>query len=218
MRKDKIDIVYQDKDMIIVNKPHNLLTVATQKEKEKTMYHKVLLFEKQKHKSNKIFVVHRLDKDTSGLLIFAKSERVKKLLQDNWSSLVKYRGYVALVEGIPPLKEDVIKSYLKETKTFLTISSSDKKYGKQAITKYKVIRNKGNKSLVDIEILTGRKNQIRVHMKDIGTPIIGDKKYGNKSKDKITRMYLHAYKLHFIHPINKKELSFELSIPSEFEI
>ena len=215
MRKDKLDIIYQDKDLIIVNKPSNLLTIATSKEREKTMYHKVMEFEKQKHKANKVFVVHRLDKDTSGILMFAKNEKTKTILQNNWDNLITYRGYIALVEGRPPKDEDTIRSWLKENKALKTYISIKSKDAKEAITKYKVIKTNGTSSLLDIEILTGRKNQIRVQMESIGCPIIGDKKYGGQTNKK---MYLCAYKLNLIHPTTKQNLTFELPISKEYKI
>ena len=169
--KDKIKILYEDKYLLIVNKPNNLLTIATSKEKENTMYHKVLLYLRKKNQ--KVFIVHRLDKDTSGLIIFAKSEKIKRYLQDNFSEII--RKYMAIVEGIPAKKQDTIKSYLAETKTNL-VYITNAKSGKLAITNYKVILEKNNYSLLDIEIKTGRKNQIRVQLNSIGHPILGDKK------------------------------------------
>ena len=168
----KLKIIYEDKYLIVIDKPHNLLTIATEKEKENTLYHEVLMYEQKKHKSNKIFIVHRLDKETSGLVLFAKSIKIKELLQNNWKNVKRY--YVALVSG-KVNKTGEIKSYLKETKTLLTYSSKDKT-GKLAITKYKPIEITDKYSLLEIQILTGRKNQIRVHMQDIGHPIVGDKK------------------------------------------
>ena len=212
MRRDRIKILYEDKFIIIVSKPPKLLTISTDKEKENTMFHKVLLYEKQKNKNNKIFIVHRLDKDTSGLLIFAKDEITKRKLQENWNDVKRY--YMALVEGNLKKKQDTIKSYLKETKTFLTYSTKDKS-GKLAITRYKVIKESNNYSLLDIEILTGRKNQIRVHMKDINHPIVGDKKYDSKTNI-LNRLGLHAYKIIFKHPITKKELVIEDKVPIAF--
>lgn len=208
--KDKIKILYEDKYLLIVNKPNNLLTIATSKEKENTMYHKVLLYLRKKNQ--KVFIVHRLDKDTSGLIIFAKTEKIKRYLQDNFSEIT--RKYMAIVEGIPAKKRDTIKSYLAETKTNLVYITNDKS-GKLAITNYKVILEKNNYSLLDIEIKTGRKNQIRVQLNSIGHPILGDKKYGN-SKQKASRLYLHAYYLEFVHPITKELLKIELDVPKEF--
>lgn len=215
MKKQKINIVYEDKDILVVDKPPKLLTVSTEKEKTKTLFHMVYQYVKQKNKNNKIFIVHRLDKDTSGLVVFAKSEKVKHLLQDNWNNLVTIRGYIALVEGNIK-KGGTIISYLKETKTHFTYSSNDRKHGKKAITKYELLESSNNYTLININILTGRKNQIRVHMKDINHPIAGDKKYGAKTNP-IGRMALHAYILEFYHPISKEKMHFETEIPSGFK-
>ena len=214
MRKDRIKILYEDKSIIVVSKPTHLLTISTENEKERTMFHKVIEYERKKNKNNKIFIVHRLDKDTSGIIVFAKSERVKKILQDNWDKTKRY--YMAIVEGIPKEKEKTIKSYLKENSRLMTYSTNEKD-GKLAITKYKLIKHSKKYSLLDIEILTGRKNQIRVHMKDINTPIIGDKKYGAKTNP-INRLGLHAYKLIFTHPITKQEMEIVDKLPQEFNM
>ena len=214
-KSDKLDILFEDKNIIIVNKPEHLLTVATEKEREHTLFHKVAEYEKKKHKSNKVFIVHRLDKDTSGIVVFAKNIKVKSLLQNNWEELVKTREYLAIVEGIPTEKKQTIKTWLKENNNLITYSSNRPNDGKLAITKYEVIENDNKYSLLKIHILTGRKNQIRVHMKEIGHPIVGDNKYGNKNK-KIKRMMLHANKLEFIHPITKKILLLETKIPKTF--
>ena len=215
IKKDKLDIIFQDKSIIVVNKPHNLLTISTDNEKEKTLFHKVYNYEKQKHKNNKVFIVHRLDRETSGVVVFAKNERVKQILQDNWSDLAKSRKYIAIVEGKVEKQNDTIKSWLNETKTLVSYSSNKKDDGKLAITKYNRLAFNKSYTLLDIEILTGRKNQIRVHMKDIKHPIIGDKKYGAKINP-LKRMGLHAYELTIKHPISNEEIKFEARIPSEF--
>ncbi len=212
MKKDKLDIIYEDKFIIVVNKPSHLLTIATSKEKERTLYHKVLEYEKKKNKNNKIFVVHRLDKDTSGLVLFAKDEKTKKVLQDNWDKVK--RKYIAVVEGKVKKKSATIKSYLKENNNFVTYSTSDKN-GKLAITKYILLSTSKAYSLLDIEIFTGRKNQIRVHMNDQGHPIIGDKKYGAKTNP-LKRLGLHAYYLEFTHPITKNLIVLETKYPEQF--
>ena len=212
-RSEKLDILYEDKHMLIVNKPHNLLTIGTDKVRDYTLYRKVSDYVKKQHKSNKIFIVHRLDKDTSGIVIFAKDINVKNIMQNNWEKVK--REYVALVEG-KVLESGVVKSYLKETKTLYTYSTNDSKNGKLAITKYKVINSSKEYSLLNIEILTGRKNQIRVHMKDINHPIVGDKKYDSK-KNPIRRMCLHAYYIKFIHPILNKEIEIYSDYPKIFE-
>ena len=210
----KLDIIYEDKNIIVVNKPSGLLTISTEKERDKTLFHEVLTYEKKKNKNNKIFIVHRLDKDTSGIVIFAKNIKVKSLLQTNWNGLIKLRQYVAIVEGIPPKESDTLISYLYEDKTHF-VHSSNNKNGLKAITSYRVIYSNDKYSLLDINIRTGRKNQIRVQLSDIKCPIIGDKKYNSKSNP-IRRLGLHANKIVMINPINNKESVFETDIPKEF--
>lgn len=211
---ERIDIIYEDKDIIVVNKPSGLLTVSTDKEKEKTLFHKVYMYIKKKNKNNKVFIVHRLDKDTSGIVLFAKNESLKIKFQNDWENLAKERKYAAIIHGKLENKKGEIVSWLKETKTLLTYSSNKIGDGKKAITNYRVVSENDSYSLIDIDIKTGRKNQIRVHMKDINAPIVGDNKYG--IKDKAKRMFLHAYKLVIVHPITKKILEFETDIPNEF--
>ena len=209
----KMKIIYEDKYIIVVNKPSGLLSVSNDKESIRTMFHEVLEYEKKKNKNNKVFIIHRLDKDTSGIMIFAKNMKIKNYFQDNWEKIE--RKYVAIVEGNVRKIESEIRSYLKETKTLLTYSTRDKN-GKLAITKYKKIKSNNLYSMLEINILTGRKNQIRVHMNDIGNPIIGDKKYGAKTNP-IKRLGLCAYKLSFIHPVTKLKMNLEVDIPREFE-
>lgn len=212
MKKDKLDIVYEDKDIIVINKPTHLLTISTDNEKEKTLFHKVYLYLKKKNKNNKVFVVHRLDKDTSGLIVFAKSEMVKKKLQNNWDQSI--RNYVAVVNGNVEKDKETLRSYLKETKTLLVYSTKDKS-GDLAITSYQKIISNKEYSLLSIKIKTGRKNQIRVQLNDINHPIVGDKKYGIK-KDPLRRLCLHANYLEFMHPITNKKMSFDIDIPNSF--
>ncbi len=210
-----IDIIYEDKDIIVINKPSGLLTVATEKEKNKTAYHLVMEYLKKKNKNNRIFIIHRLDKDTSGIIMFAKNERAKHLYQDNWNDIVKKRCYYAVIDGKMENKEGTIKSYLKENGNM--VYSVKDRSGKLAITEYKVLKERKNISLLDINLKTGRKNQIRVHMKENKTPILGDLKYGEKSK-LINRLALHAYKLELINPVTKKLLTFEINMPNEFKM
>ena len=210
-----IDIIYEDKDIIVINKPSGLLTVATEKEKNKTAYHLVMEYLKKKNKNNRIFIIHRLDKDTSGIIMFAKNERAKYLYQDNWNDIVKKRCYYAVIDGKMENKEGTIKSYLKENGNM--VYSVKDRSGKLAITEYKVLKERKNISLLDINLKTGRKNQIRVHMKENKTPILGDLKYGEKSK-LINRLALHAYKLELINPVTKKLLTFEINMPNEFKM
>lgn len=210
-----IDIIYEDKDIIVINKPSGLLTVATEKEKNKTAYHLVMEYLKKKNKNNRIFIIHRLDKDTSGIIMFAKNERAKHLYQDNWNDIVKKRCYYAVIAGKMESKEGTIKSYLKENGNM--VYSVKDRSGKLAITEYKVLKERKNISLLDINLKTGRKNQIRVHMKENKTPILGDLKYGEKSK-LINRLALHAYKLELVNPVTKKLLTFEINMPNEFKM
>lgn len=208
----KLDILYEDKYLIIVNKPAKLLTISTAKEKDKTLFHYVYEYLKKKNKNNKVFIVHRLDKDTSGIVVFAKNEKVKFYLQENWDSIK--RGYVAVINGKLKSNKGVLKNYLNETKTHLTYIVNDKN-GKLAITEYERVIENNNYTLVSINLKTGRKNQIRVQFSNIGNPIVGDKKYGIK-KDPIGRMALHANYIKFIHPITKKEIEIDIDIPNSF--
>lgn len=207
-----IPILYEDNNIIVVNKPHNMLTIATEKEKEHTLYSTVSRYVKEKNYKNKIFIIHRLDKETSGVIMFAKNEQTKKLYQENWNTLVTYRGYTAVVEGILSKRQDTITVKLSENKNLKVYVSKD---GKQAITKYKVVKENQKYSLLDIEILTGRKNQIRATMEYIHHPIIGDKKYGS-SDTSLKRLALHAHKLIIKNPITHKEMIFTSKIPTSF--
>ncbi len=216
MVKEKLDIIYEDKELIVIDKKSHLLTIATEDEKINTLFHKVYEYEKKKNKNNKVFIVHRLDKDTSGIVIFAKNQKLKELLQNDWNNLAVNREYYAVVEGRVEKKSDTIKQYLKDTKTLKTIVTN-KKDGKEAITHYEVIKASKNYSILKINIATGRKNQIRVALSSINHPIIGDKKYGS-TKNPLRRVCLHANKLELIHPITKKHLIFEARIPQEFKI
>lgn len=208
------DIIFEDDNIIVVNKPAGLLTIATAKEKEKTLYHIVSDYLKSKDKNSKIFIVHRLDKDTSGVVVFSKNEAIKKQLQDNWNEYVSLREYVAVVHGHLKKQEGKIIQNLKETKTNL-VYVTKRDDGKEAITNYKVIKENDNYSLVSINIETGRKNQIRVAFSSLGNPILGDTKYG--IKDKENRLYLHANRLKMYYPVIKKDILFEINNPSEFK-
>ena len=214
MKKDKLDIIYEDKYIIVVNKPSHLLTISTDNEKEKTLFHKVMLYEKRKNKNNKVFIVHRLDKDTSGLVLFAKDEKIKYKLQNTWDRDTK-RGYVAIVHGKTKDK-DTIKKYLMETKTLLVYCTDNKSDGKLAITEYQKLAENKKLTLLKIKIKTGRKHQIRVSLSDNGNPIVGDKKYCDLKFDPLRRMCLDANYLEIIHPVTNKRMVFENKIPKEF--
>ena len=209
------NILFEDEHIIVVNKPSGLLTIATAKEKDKTLYHIVREYLVSKNRNARVFIVHRLDKDTSGIVVLAKDEKTKNKLQENWNEYVSLREYVAVVHGKLKKEEDRIVQRLKETKTNLVyISRNDE--GKEAITNYNVIKENDNYSELSIKIETGRKNQIRVAMATIGNPIVGDKKYGDP-KDKESRLYLHANRLKMYYPEIKKDILFETPTPSEFK-
>ena len=211
-KKSNLDIIYEDEYFFVIYKPAGLLSISTTKEKEKTAYHLVREFIKNRKKNDKIFVLHRLDKDTSGVLIFVKDNTLKNLLQNNWDKYVKTREYVALVTG--NIKDaDDYTCYLKEIGPDKVIVTN-KKDGKIAVTSLKTI-NKNNKySLVKVNIKTGRRNQIRVVLNHLGSPIVGDKKYGGI---KSNRLYLHASKLTITNPLNNKTYTFESSVPTSFK-
>ena len=209
------DILFEDEHIIVVNKPSGLLTIATEKEKEKTLFHIVREYLVSKNQYARVFIVHRLDKDTSGIVVLAKDEKTKNKLQENWNEYVSLREYVAIVHGKPKKDENKIVQKLKETKTNLVYTTKDED-GKEAITNYKVIKTNDNYSMLSINIETGRKNQIRVALSSIGTPIVGDKKYGLKN-DKENRLYLHANRLKMYYPEIRKDILFETATPTEFK-
>ena len=211
-KKSNFDIIYEDEYFFVINKPAGLLSISTTKEKEKTAYHQVREFIKSRKKNDKIFVLHRLDKDTSGVLVFVKDNTLKNLLQNNWDKYVKTREYIALIKGNVKDVDDYT-CYLKEIGPDKVIVTN-KKDGKIAVTSLKTI-NKNNKySLVKVNIKTGRRNQIRVVLNHLGSPIVGDKKYGGI---KSNRLYLHASKLTITNPLNNKTYTFESNVPLSFK-
>lgn len=206
----KLDIIYEDKNILVVNKPPKMLTISDGKTLN-TLYSMAREYVKKQHKSNKIFIVHRLDKDTSGIVLFAKNEQLKKYLQDNWNNIAN-REYIAILEGNLKEKSGIIKQYLLEDKTHKIYVSENKK-GEYAETNYNVLNQTKNNTIVKINIKTGKKNQIRVAFASLNHPIIGDKKYGSTTNP-IKRLGLHAYKLRI--KINNKEYEFIAKIPLEF--
>lgn len=208
--KIPFEVIYEDNYLIAINKPSGLLSVATDSEKENTAF-RIL-----KECGKTVFVVHRLDKDTSGVLLFAKRREVKEKLQKNWDSTL-YREYIAVCEGVFKEKSGRAESYLKESKTHIVYSDKFGKNGKKAITNYEVIKTSKKYSWLRINIETGRKNQIRVAMKDLGHPIAGDKKYGALTNP-FKRLGLHASMLKIIHPVTEKVVTFEAKIPRCFTL
>ncbi len=210
-----LKIVHEDEELIVIDKPSGLLTVATDKEKRKTAYALLSDYVKTQDPENKIFIIHRLDRETSGLLMFAKNETIKRQVQETWEATIAERTYVAVVEGQVEPAEGTITSWLIESKALIVYSSQNQKLGKKSVTHYKKILESPEFSLVKLHLETGRKHQIRVHMQDIGHPVIGDGKYG-AAANPIRRLGLHAQVLAFTHPGTGKLWRFETPIPEKF--
>lgn len=212
-KKCPLKILYEDEYFLVIEKPAHLLTIATTKEKEKTAYHIMRQFIKERNSKDKIFILHRLDKDTSGVVIFVKDERVKELLQNDWNNLIEDREYIAVVpKGIKSYTN--YTCYLKEDNNYKVHVTNDKN-GKKAITSITVLKENKNYSLIKINIKTGRKNQIRAVLSHLGYPVVGDTKYGSGIKTK--RLLLHASKIILTNPKNKKKYTFESKLPREFQ-
>lgn len=212
-KKCPLKIFYEDEYFLVIEKPAHLLTIATTKEKEKTAYHMMRQFIKERNSKDKIFILHRLDKDTSGVVIFVKDERVKELLQNDWNNLIEDREYIAVVpKGIKSYTN--YTCYLKEDNNYKVHVTNDKN-GKKAITSITVLKEKKNYALVKVNIKTGRKNQIRAVLSYLGYPIVGDTKYTSDIKAK--RLLLHASKIVLTNPNNKKKYTFESKLPREFQ-
>lgn len=210
----RLRIVYEDDDIIVVNKGYGLLSVGTDNKKEGTAYSILRDYLKRLNPANKLFIVHRLDQHTSGLMLFAKNIKAKEAMQHNWNNMVLDRRYAAIVEGCPEPAEGVRRSRLLENAQHLMYSTDDPK-GLEAVTRYKVLKSRNGYSLVDVSLDTGRKNQIRVHMHDMGTPIAGDRRYGAKTSP-IHRLALHARTLRFVHPMTHKDMNFSIPLPASF--
>lgn len=215
-KRENLPIIYEDDEFIAINKPSGLLSVASDKIKGRTAYRMLMDYVQQKDKHDRIYVVHRLDEDTSGVMMVAKNVVIRDQLQKSWGTIVTSRGYYAIVEGKLEKKEDVLRHYLAENNLNLMYVTSNKKTGKECVTRYKVISESKDYSLLDVHIASGRKNQIRVQLGHIGHYVIGDDKYGEPS-DPLKRLGLHAYELSFIHPVTKKELKFSTPMPDDFK-
>ena len=208
-----LEILYEDQEFVVINKPSGLLSMSDGKEKEKTAYHYVSEYLKKQDRKQKVFIVHRLDRETSGVLMFCKNEKIRDLLQKDWNKIVYLRGYMALVEG-KGLKNGTLKNYLAESRSQQVYVTSKEK-GKLAITHYKAIKEMRNQTLLEIQLDTGRKNQIRVQLSNIHHPIVGDKKYG-ATTNPLRRLGLHAHAFGFVHPVTKKKYEFKVDCPKGF--
>ncbi len=205
-------ILFEDSHYLIVDKEAGLLTISTSSFlDEDTLYRRVRGYLNQKNEY--CFIVNRIDKETSGIVIFVKNEKLKEKLQSNWNTIVKKRGYIAVVQGCIG-QSGVIDNFLYEDKK--TFSHSTKIGGKRAITCYVPVRSNRRYTMLDIDIKTGRKNQIRVHMSEMGHPILGDKKYGSKDNP-IKRLCLHHYEISFVNPIDHKLMTIKSEVPDEFD-
>lgn len=209
-----LNIIWEDDFVIVVNKREGLLSVSTQKVHERTAFHILADYLKRKDPRNKLFVLHRLDRDTSGLMMFAKTRAVQEKMQSNWNEMITERTYVAVVEGRPERDSDIITTQLKENAEARVYVVAEG--GKDAITRYRVLRSNGTYSLLELNLETGRKNQIRAQMEYIGHPIAGDFKYGAETSP-AGRVMLHAQKLYFIHPETGEEMKFDTRIPDAFK-
>jgi len=208
----KLEIIHQDKDLIAINKPSGLLSVGTTKENKN---HALALLRTQldrgkKHKKINLWPVHRLDRDTSGILLFATSKEVREAVMDRWDSTEK--TYLAVVEGTPKLEADTITEPLRLGEKEYRMHVGKHKDAKSAITHYKVLESNDTRSLLEVRIETGRQHQIRAHMAWMGNSIVGDERYGKKGG----RMGLHAMRLSFVHPVSKKQVLLEVDAPRDF--
>lgn len=212
--KSGMKVLFEDATLIVIDKPENLLSVASLAEDEKTAYFQLTDYIRRgaAHARDRIWIVHRLDRETSGLMVFAKTPEAKATLQGNWEQVTK--RYEAVVEGSLPKQEGVLESDLDETNPFRVRSVAPSAETRQAITRYRVLARSGKKTLVELELETGRRHQIRVQLADVGCPIVGDEKYGARTNP-AHRLGLHACGLRFAHPVTHEEMSFESPLPKD---
>lgn len=208
-------ILYEDKELLVIHKPAGLLSVATDAQKDRTAYRLTADYLRARDPGARLFVVHRLDRDTSGVLLFARTGEIKEALQANWNSLVKKRGYWAAAEGEDLPDSGECRSRLTENKVHKVYSVNGTQ-GKEAVTRYTVLARRKGYSLLDVELDTGRKNQIRAHLAELGHPVAGDAKYG-AGTDPMRRLGLHAYELTLKDPGSGKLLTFTAPPPPEFQ-
>ena len=211
-----LSILYEDRDILVVDKVSGLLTVSNEKTRDNTAYYLLTEYVRKGNRKSRhrVFIVHRLDRDTSGVLVFSKNENAKRYLQEEWQRF--HKKYYALVHGTLPEKEGVMTSYLAENRVHKMYAVADPTKGKLSKTGYKVLRESQQYSLLEIDLLTGRKNQIRVHLSDRGCPVVGDKKYGVREEG-IKRLTLHAASLTIVHPHSKEKMTFTTKVPAYFE-
>lgn len=213
-RHPLLKILYEDAYLIVVEKKEGLLSVATERQKERTAQHILNEYVKRQHRNNRVFVVHRLDRETSGVMMYAKDEKTQHTLRDNWHDIVRDRRYVALVMGEMEKDQGVVQTWLTDRQLYVSSSNYDDG-GKLSITHYRTIKRANGFSMVELQLETGRKNQIRVHMQTLGHSVVGDSRYGCEI-DPLGRLALHAFKLCFYHPVTGELMDFEIPYPTPF--
>lgn len=211
----QVKVLYEDEWLLVIEKASGLLSVANATSKEKNAFHIMQDYVKHDNPKAELYVCHRLDQYTSGILMFAKNQDLQMELRENWDFYIKERRYICVTERVPEVPEDEIRSYLEENDRMQVHSTDNDVKGKLAITHYRVMQNRGRYALVDVEIMTGRKNQIRVHMAEMGCPIAGDMKYGAETNPG-RRLMLHNYRFSFVHPVSGELMRFSLSVPQLF--
>lgn len=212
----RVRVVHDDEDIVVADKPAGLLTIGTDRERHRTLYRRLFDAEMRRRRGGRVFVVHRLDRDASGLLVFAKSEEAKRVLQAQFHDRTASRTYHAVVGGSYPRDEDVLKSYLAENRALRMYITTDRRRGKLAITRVRVLRRAPSATLLEIVLESGRKHQIRVHLAETGHPLLGDRRYGEDRAGPIGRLALHAVALEFEHPRTGKRIRFESRLPRRF--
>ena len=213
-------ILHEDDDILVVDKPAGLLTIATAGEKARTAYFVLTDYVRRgcARSPKRLFIVHRLDRETSGVLVFAKNTEAKLRLQNQWKERETEKKYLAVVQGRVAKREGIISTYLAENKAQVVYSTTDAEKGKLSRTFYRVLRQAKGFSLLEVQPMTGRKHQIRVHLAGIGHPIVGDTKYGQEPRvGKAPRLALHARSLSFKHPTSGRQLTFEADVPALFD-
>ena len=211
-----LKIVYEDAYLIVVEKMPGLLSVNTERQKERTAYTILNEYVRRNGRQRQVYIVHRLDRDTSGLMMFAKDEKTQHTLRDNWHDIVYDRRYVAVVAGEMEKDAGTVSSWLTDHKLYVSSSPVDNG-GKPSVTNYQTIKRANGYSLIELRLDTGRKNQIRVHMQDLGHPVVGDGRYGLEDVNPLNRLALHAFKLCFYHPITGEQMEFETPYPADFK-
>ena len=214
-RHPMLKLLYEDAYLIVVEKKEGLLSVATDHQKERTAQHILNEYVKRENRNNRIYVVHRLDRETSGIMMYAKDEKTQHTLRDTWHHIVTDRRYVTIVQGEMEKDQGSVESWLTDRKLYVSSSAHDDG-GKYALTHYRTIKRANGYSLLEVQLETGRKNQIRVHMQQLGHPVLGDERYGCEANP-LGRMALHAFKLCFRHPVTGELMEFETPYPPAFK-